>query len=336
MAAGCTSFKTYLTYAFKLDDGAFLATLEAVGRAGGLVTVHAENDAGVAYLRRKLLAEGHTEPRYHPRSRPASIEAEAVERALALAEAANCPLYVVHVSTARGADAIAHARRRGQTAYGETCPQYLLLTDVEYERPGFEGAKFICSPPLRTAHDNAALWRHLATADLMTVGTDHCPFFFKGQKDLAVTGRTDLPSFTAIPGGMPGIEARLALLYTFGVRQCRLSLERWVEVCCTAPARIFGLYPRKGALVPGADADAVIFDPQREVMLSRAAPPSYSPRLHENCDYTPYEGFHLRGYPVLTMLRGRVICRDGEFVAAPGGGRFLARSGRERTQCDGG
>ena len=319
---GCTSFKTYLTYAgFKLEDDAFIAALEAVGRAGGIALVHAENDAGIRYLQAQFLAAGHVAPRYHPLSRPAGTEAEAVERALALAEIAGCPLYVVHVSTQRGAEAMSRAHARGQMAIGETCPQYLLLADAEYDRSGFEGAKFICSPPLRKAADNAALWAHLAADDLSTVGTDHCPFFYAGQKDLG-RGRGEvtspLPAFVQIPGGMPGIESRLALLYSFGVGQGRLSLARWIDICCTAPARLFGLAGRKGALTVGADADVVIFDPEREVTISRAI-------LHENCDYTPYEGYQLKGYPVFTMLRGRVIARDGEFVGDPGEGRFLAR-----------
>jgi dihydropyrimidinase len=319
VAAGCPSFKTYMTYSFKLADEALLAALEAVVAAGGLVLVHAENDAGIAHLQRRFLSAGYVAPRYHPRSRPAGLEAEAIERALALAEVAGCPLYVVHISTARGAEAVARARARGQAVCGETCPQYLLLTEAEYERPGFEGAKFVCSPPLRTTHDNAVLWRLLAADGLQTVGTDHCPFFYRGQKDLRDTGQAfSPPAFNRIPGGMPGIEARLALLYTFGVRTGRLSLERWIEVCCTAPARVFGLYPRKGALVPGADADIVIFDPARAVTLSPSV-------LHEHCDYTPYEGLQLRGYPVLTMLRGRVIVRAEEFVGQRGGGRFLHR-----------
>lgn len=315
--AGCPSFKTYLTYeGFKLSDADFLLALEAVAVEGGIALVHAENDAAIAHLKARLLAAGHAEPHWHSHSRPAGTEAEAIERALALAEIAGCPLYVVHVSTARGAQAVARARERGQAAFGETCPQYLLLTDAEYDRPGFEGAKFVCSPPLRKAGDNAALWAHLAADDLSIMGTDHCPFFYAGQKDL---GTPDTPPlFNRIPGGMPGIESRLALLYTYGVGAGRLSLERWVEACCTAPARVFGLAGRKGALTLGADADVVIFDPEREVILCRAI-------LHENCDYTPYEGCQLRGYPVLTMLRGRVIVRDGEFVGEPGGGRFVVR-----------
>lgn len=319
VAEGCPSFKTYTTYSMKLTDEALVTAMDAVGRAGGLVMVHAENDAGIAYLRQKLLAEGKTAPRYHPLSRPPAMEVEAVERALALADAAECPAYIVHISTGRGAAAVAAARGRGQVAFGETCPQYLLLTDAAFERPGFEGAQFVCSPPLRKAEDNAALWALLGRGDLQTVGTDHCPFFYHGQKDL---GRPEAPPpFTRIPGGMPGIEGRLALLYTFGVRAGRMTVERWVDACCTAPARIFGLYPRKGALTIGADADVVIFDPEREVVLTRDV-------LHENCDYTPYDGCQLKGYPVLTMLRGRVIVRDSEYVGGAGGGRFLARGNR--------
>jgi len=319
VAAGVTSFKAYTTYSFKLTDDTLVAGMAAVGAAGGMVLVHAENDAGIAFLRKRLLDAGHVEPRYHPRSRPAGMEAEAVERALALGEAAGCPVYIVHTSTGRGADAIARARARGQAAFGETCPQYLVLTDAEYDRPGFEGAKFVCSPPLRTAEDQVALWAHLAADALSTVGTDHCPFFYACQKDL---GRPDAPPpFNRTPGGMPGIEGRLALLYTYGVGAGRMTVERWVEVCCSGPARIFGLTGRKGELTVGADADVVIFDPDREVTLSRAV-------LHENCDYTPYDGCQLKGYPVLTMLRGRVIVRDGQFVGEAGEGRFLVRGSK--------
>ncbi len=313
LAAGCPSFKTYLTYeGFRLEDAAFLQALTAVGRAGGLALVHAENHAAIEALRAHYLAAGQTAPRYHGLSRPVSTEAEAVERALALAEVAGCPLYVVHVSTGRGAEAVARARARGQRVIGETCPQYLLLTEAELSRPGFEGAQFVCSPPLRPADNPPALWRHLAAGALSTVGTDHCAFFYEGQKTL---GRE---AFTAIPNGLPGIEARLALLHTFGVRAGRLSLQRWVDVCCAAPARAFGLYPRKGALVPGADADLVLFDPERAVTVARSG-------LHENTDYTPYAGLALRGYPVLTLARGEVIVQDGQYVGAAGRGRFLAR-----------
>ena len=318
VAAGCPSFKTYLTYeGFKLGDAEFLLALSAVGAAGGITLVHAENDAMIGFEKRRLLAAGLTAPRWHGAARPAAAEGEAVERALALAEVAGCPLYVVHVSTRRGAEAVARARSRGQDAWGETCPQYLLLTRDAYDLPGFEGAKFICSPPLRDADDNAALWDGLAAGELDAVGTDHCPFLYEGQKDLGRrAGSASLPSFDRVPGGMPGIELRLALLYTFGVAAGRLSLERWVEVCCSAPARLFGLGGRKGVLDLGADADIVIFDPHREVTVSRGL-------LHERCDYTPYEGMQLTGYPELTLLAGRIIAAGGQFVGVAGGGRFL-------------
>ncbi len=208
------------------------------------------------------------------------------------------------------------AVRGPRLAWGETCPQYLLLTDAEYERPGFEGAKFVCSPPLRAAADGEALWAGLARDDISSVGTDHCPFFYAGQKDLGLAP-DDYPPFARIPGGMPGIQSRLALLHTFGVGRGLISVERWVEVCCAAPARIFGLAGRKGALQVGADADIVLFDPQREVTISRTS-------LRENCDYTPYDGMKLKGYPALTMLRGKVIAQDGQFVGECGG-RYLAR-----------
>jgi len=318
LEAGCSSFKTYLTYeGFRLDDESFLAACEAVGKAGGIVLVHAENHAAIERLRAQALSAGNVAPRFHPRTRPEGTEGEAVERALTLAEIADCPLYVVHVSTGRGAEAMARARLRGQHAFGETCPQYLVLTHAEFDRPGFDGAKFVCSPPLRPADNPPVLWHQLAADGLSSVGTDHCPFNFEGQKDL---GRAD---FTKIPNGLPGIESRLALLYTFGVGQKRLSLNRWVDVCSTTPAKIFGLYPRKGTLAPGADADIVLFDPQRKVTLSRSV-------LHERVDYTPYDGISLKGYPTTTIARGKILCREGEWIGPTGQGQFLKRGRHER------
>ncbi len=313
VAAGVTSFKTYTTYeGFRLDDAALLAALSAVAAVGGLTLVHAESDAITRRETARLLAAGQRAPRYHPLSRPAVAEAEAAQRALALAEVAGAPVYIVHVSTARAAAALAAAQARGQEAYGETCPQYLLLTAAEYGRPDFEGAKFVCSPPLRSAADGEALWQALGRGTLQTLGTDHCPFNYEGQKEL---GRD---AFDQIPGGLPSIEARLALLYTFGVRAGRLSLERWVELCAGAPARLFGLYPRKGALQVGADADVVLFDPEKRVTLTQAL-------LHEQVDYTPYEGLELQGYPVTTLVHGKVIVHEEQFVGDGGGGRFLER-----------
>jgi len=310
---GCTSFKTYLTYeGFCLSDPAFLNVLCKVKKAGGIVLVHAENDAIIRHLQLQYREEKKTAPKYHADTRPPIAEGEAIQRSLALAEVAGARLYVVHTSTALGVEAIRGARKRGVAAYGETCPQYLLLTDRELSRPGFDGAKFVCSPPLRSQPDNERLWEALRDDDLQTVGTDHCPFFFKGQKDLGKN------NFMDIPGGLPGIESRLALIHHYGVRAGRISLNRWVQICCTNPARLFGLYPRKGALEIGADADLVLFDPDTEVTLKKSI-------LHEQVDYTPYEGFHLRGYPVMTILRGRVIVKNGEFSGAPGDGRYLSR-----------
>jgi dihydropyrimidinase len=312
-AAGCTSFKTYLTYAgFCLSDAALLNVLACVQAAGGVTLVHAESDAIIAFLKRRLQIEKQSEPVYHALARPAVAEAEAIQRALALAQAAGARLYVVHVSSAAGAQAIRAARRRGLPAFGETCAQYLLLDESELARPDFQGAKFVCSPPLRAAEDRAALWQALAADELQTVGSDHCPFNFEGQKTLGRSGCEQ------IPAGLPGIEARLALVYAYGVCTGQISLERWVQVCCTNPARIFGLYPRKGALLPGSDADVVLFDPDKRVTLSHAM-------LHEQVDYTPYEGLELRGMPVTTLLRGRVIVEDGVFTGRPGQGQYLAR-----------
>jgi dihydropyrimidinase len=311
--AGITSFKTYTTYdGFKLADDEFLAVMQAVRDAGGMTITHCENDAIMAHLTAQHVAAGHTAPAYHPLSRPALAEAEAIQRVLTLAAITDVPAYIVHVSSAPGAAAVRAARVHRQAAYGETCPQYLLLDDALYSQPDFGGAKYICSPPLRTAADQAALWDALTDGSLQTVGTDHCPFNFVGQKDL---GRGN---FTAVPGGLPGVEARLALLYSTGVRTGRLSLNQWVAVCSTNAACLFGLYPRKGTLLPGADADLVLFDPNKSVTLTTDV-------LHENVDYTPYEGISLHGYPVLTMSRGTVLVKNGQFIGPHGHGRYIKR-----------
>jgi dihydropyrimidinase len=222
-------------------------------------------------------------------------------------------LYIVHVSTALGLKEISSAISRGHAIWGETCPQYLLLTDQEYERSGFEGAKYVCSPPLRKSADQSALWNALSLGDIKTIGTDHCPFMFQGQKDLG------LDQFTKIPGGIPGIETRLALLYTFGVTAGRITINQWVDLCCTMPAKIFGIYPQKGSLSIGADADVIVFDPEKEVTISNSL-------LHEHVDYSPYEGMKLRGYPEMTIIHGNVVVRDGEFVGNQGQGKFLPGS----------
>lgn len=313
VVAGMSSFKTYPTYGnFRLDDSQFLSIMAAVRDAGGMVIAQAENDAMTQWCAHALLEAGEVGPAAYPKSHPAAAEAEAITRVLALAEVAGAMVYIMPISTGRGVAALARAQLRGQRALGETCPQYLLLTDKEFARPGFEGAKFVCSPPLRKAEDNAALWSALSQGTLHTVGTAHRPFYYHGQKDWGREG------FTAIPEGLPGVEARLALLYTFGVRAGRLSLNRWVDVCSTAPARLFGLYPHKGTLCPGADADIVLFDPEKRVTLSRGI-------LHENVDYTPYEGLELQGYPVKVFSRGQLLVQDGEFVGRQGHGTYCVR-----------
>ena len=309
--AGSATFKLYMAYeGLRLDDGELLRALAALRKHGGRALVHAENHHAIVYLAAQALAQGHTGPEYHPLTRPDWMEVEAIHRLLALAYVTHTPLVLAHLSCGLGLEAVRAARARGQTVWVETCPQYLLLDEGEYRRPGFEGAKFVMSPPLRTEADRAALWTGLSAGEVNTVGTDHCPFFYETQK---TRGRDN---FTRIPGGAPGIETRLSLLFTHGVRAGRLALERWVEVCCTEPARRFGLAPRKGTLAVGADADVVVFDPERHVTLSVET-------LHQNVDYCPYEGWEVRGYPVMVLSRGEAIVRRGEFAGAAGRGSFL-------------
>ncbi len=309
--AGAASFKLYMAYeGLRLDDGGLLRALVTLREQGGRVLVHAENHHAIVYLTAQALAQGRTGPENHPLTRPDFMEAEAVQRLLALARVTGTPLVLAHLSCAVGLEAVRAARAQGQTVWVETCPQYLLLDEVEYQRPGFEAAKFVMAPPPRTAADRAALWAGLAAGGVDTVATDHCPFFYESQK---VRGRDD---FSRIPGGAPGIETRLPLLYTHGVRSGWLTLQRWVEVCCTEPARRFGLAPRKGTLAIGADADIVLFDPEHRVTLSAGT-------LHQNVDYCPYEGWEVHGYPVTVLSRGEIIVFNGEFVATAGRGRFL-------------
>jgi len=312
--AGAASFKLYMAYeGLRLDDGGLLRSLAALREHGGRALVHAENHHAITYLTAKALAQGRTGPENHPLTRPDVMEAEAIHRLLALARVTGTPLVLAHLSSALGLKAVRTARERGQTIWVETCPQYLLLDEAEYRRPGFEAAKFVMAPPPRTAADRAALWAGLAAREVDTVATDHCPFFYATQK---TRGRDD---FSRIPGGAPGIETRLSLLYTHGVRAGHLTPERWVEVCCTEPARRFGLAPRKGTLSVGADADLVIFDPDRRATLKAET-------LHQRVDYCPYEGWQVHGYPETVLSRGEIIVRDGEFTGAPGRGQFLHSS----------
>jgi dihydropyrimidinase len=309
--AGSASFKLYMAYdGLRLDDGGLLRALATLRTGGGRALVHAENHYAITYLTAQALAGGRTGPENHPLTRPAVMEAEAIHRLLALAQVTGTPLVLAHLSCGLGLEQVRQARARGQRVWVETCPQYLLLDEKEYRRPGFEGAKFVMAPPPRTETDRAALWAGLTAGEVDTVATDHCPFFYETQKS---HGRDD---FSQIPGGAPGIETRLVLLYTHGVRTGQLTLERWVEVCCTEPARRFGLGSRKGTLAIGADADVVVFNPERTVTLSYKT-------LHQNVDYIPYEGWEVQGYPAIVLSRGEVVVRDGEFVGAAGRGQFL-------------
>lgn len=310
---GCPSFKTYLVYEdFCLTDSEFLTVLAAVKDAGGLTMVHAENASIVDYMRTRLLSAGCIDPEFHPFSRPDISEGEAIQRALALAEITQAPIYIVHVSTAIGLEAILRSRRRGVAVDYETCIQYLILSDDLYSSPGLEPANYICSPPLRSAENKRRLLEALESGDVNIVSTDHCSFNFQGQRDQIKE------DFTSIPGGLPGVESRLSLLYTFGVREGLISLPRWVDVCSTKAAKTFGLYPRKGTIAINADADLVIFDPDQQKTLS-------ADWLHERVDYTPYEGIKLYGYPTLTMQRGKVLFNEGEYVGPDKGGQFLLR-----------
>jgi dihydropyrimidinase len=311
VAAGMPSFKLYTTYeGFRLNDEELLAAFEAIRSARGLAMVHAESDAIIQSATKKLQSAGHLGLRDFPESRPAIAEKEAIDRVLSLAAFVDCPVYFAHVSTEAGASAVARARKEGQPVWAETCPHYLLLDESYIRTTDFNGAKFVCCPPLRTFADQQALWDALASGEIRSLGTDHCAFNFRGQKEL---GRE---SFLDTPAGLPGVELRLALLYTFGVKAGRISLNQWVDLCSTTPARLFGLYPTKGDLAPGADADIVLFDPNRPTSVSHS-------ELHEEVDYTPYEGFSLAGVVHTTLLRGKPLVRAGQWVGNPPEGRFV-------------
>jgi dihydropyrimidinase len=314
---GITSFKLFMAYpgVFMLDDASIFKALLRTGRNGGTICMHAENGGVIDVLVQRALAEGKTAPKYHALTRPARAEAEATHRAIALAEIADVPVYIVHLSAAEALEMVMEARDRGLPAHAETCPQYLFLSYENYEEPDFGGAKYVMSPPLRDKAKQDRLWRGLAFNDLQVISTDHCPFCMKEQKEL---GRND---FSKIPNGAPGIETRMSLVYDGGVRAGRISLNRFVELTSTSPAKIFGLFPRKGTIAPGSDADIVVFDPARKTRLSAKT-------LHMNVDYNPYEGREVTGVVDTVVSRGRVIVDGGTFTGRAGAGLFLKRSPR--------
>ena len=308
--AGCPTFKLYMAYGFRLNDAELLQALEAVKRINGLPIIHAENWDVICLMIEQNLAIGRTEPRWHPRSRPSVMEGEAVGRVIDMATLVGTPVYIFHVSCDDAVERIASARRRGLPVFGETCPQYLLLTDAAYEEPGITGTLPVCAPPLRNLTDQARLWTALGRNELQIISTDHCPF---SSADKAL----GLDDFSRIPGGVPSIESRFALAYSYGVLANCFSLKRWVKICCTNPARLFGL-TRKGVIGVGYDADLVIFDPNAQRTLSTAV-------LHENVDWTPYDGFEVTGWPSVTISRGEVIVENGTFTGSAGRGQFVER-----------
>jgi dihydropyrimidinase len=310
---GIVSFKLYMAYGYRLDDRQLFRALEAVGKAGCLSVVHAENWDIISLLVERAVGEGNTHPRWHELTRPAVFEAEAAGKAIAMAEWLSAPLEIFHIGSRRVADTIADARRRGSQVFGETCPQYLFLNTDAFEREGVEGAYPVCSPPIRSEADRIAMWEAIASDRLQIVATDHCPFTRERKEAGLAAG------FHKIPGGVPSIEMRMASLYSEGVRGGHISAGRWVDICCTTPARLHG-FDRKGVIAPGYDADIVIFDPEAEQTLSAET-------LHEECGWTPYEGMKLNGKVETTILRGEPVVEKGEFVGAAGMGRYMFRSG---------
>ena len=314
--SGYTSFKMYMTYDdLKLSDRQILEVLALARREGAMPMIHAENADCIAWLTDLLEKAGRTAPRYHADSRPKVVEREATHRAISLAELVDVPLLIVHVSGAEAMEQIRWAQGRGLRVYAETCPQYLFLTEAHLGGEGYEGAKCVCSPPPRDEANQQAIWQGLASGVFHIFSSDHAPFGYEDPHGKKLGGKA-VP-FRYIPNGIPGIETRLALLFSEGVGKGRIDLQRFVALTATDPAKLYGLYPKKGTIAPGSDADLTIWDPQREVTVTNAL-------LHHNVDYTPYEGMRLKGWPKLTLSRGEVVCEEGRPAAARGRGKFLA------------
>jgi dihydropyrimidinase len=312
---GVTSYKLFMAYkdAIMVDDDTLYRTMQVAAESGALVMVHAENGDVIDILVKQALAEGKTEPKWHAVTRPPLTEAEATNRAIDLARVAGCPLYVVHVSCQEALAPVARARARGWRTWAETCTQYFFVDQTMLDEPDFDGAKYVFTPPPRPKQNQEALWQAVATRVLSAVSSDHCPFNWATQKTL---GRDD---FSKIPNGAPGVENRLAMLHHFGVRAGRISLNKWVEVCCTNPAKLFGLHPRKGTLAIGSDADVVVWDPDRAITMSAAT-------HHSKIDYSLFEGTEVVGAPETVLVRGTIVVDGYELVAAPGTGRFIRRA----------
>ncbi|KAA9008388.1 dihydropyrimidinase [Paenibacillus spiritus] len=311
---GITSLKVFMAYknTFQADDGTLFKTLQTARQEGALVMVHAENGDVIEYLVNKAIDEGNTDPIYHALTRPPELEGEATGRAAYLTELTDSQLYVVHVTCAEAAWKIEEARKKGLRVYGETCPQYLTLDITDLEKPEFEGAKYVWSPPLREKWNQEELWKGLWNGSLQTIGSDQCSFNFKGQKEL---GRGD---FSKIPNGGPTIEDRFSVVYSEGVEKGRISIHKFVDIISTQSAKLFGLFPQKGTIALGSDADIVIFDPSVKRTLSAAT-------HHMNVDYNPFEGMEVTGEPVSVLVRGEFVIRDKQFVGAPGRGQYLRR-----------
>jgi dihydropyrimidinase len=313
---GITSYKLFMAYkgALMVDDETLFRTMQVAAETGALVMVHAENGDAIDVLVKDALAAGNTEPRYHALTRPPETEGEATNRAIQLSRVAGSPLYVVHVSCKEAVDPIELAREKGWNIHGETCTQYLFVDYTFLERPDFEGAKYVYTPPPRPKENQDVLWNALRTDVLSVVSTDHCAFLWDGQKTM---GRDD---FSKIPNGGPGLENRLHMLHEFGVRGGRISLNRLVELWATNPAKLFGLYPRKGTIAVGSDADIVVFDPEKRHTISAAT-------QHSKSDYNLYEGTTVTGSPEVVLLRGKVLVDGDELLAQPGVGQFIPRAG---------
>jgi dihydropyrimidinase len=326
-ADGVSSFKMFMAYpgVLMVDDAAIFRAMRKVGSHGGMVNLHAENGGVIDVLIQEALEQGNTSPKYHALTRPRIMEAEATHRAIRIAELAEIPVYLVHLSAPEALEAVVEARDRGIPAFAETCPHYLFLDIGEYDRPGFDAAKFVMTPPLRDHHCQHALWRGLRFDDLQIVATDHCPFCFnENSQGLDKSKQLGRDSFAQIPNGAPGVEFRLPLLYDGGVRAGKITLNRFVQLVSTAPAKMFGLFPRKGTIAVGSDADILIFDPEQQHTLSATT-------HHSNVDYSLYEGMSVTGKVKQVFLRGELIVDGDRWLGREGQGQYQRRSASGRV-----